>query len=85
MKNIQQSMTSPYFLKSHLIQLFRILYKGITMKYLRVKKAADFLNCSVSHVWNLVKAGELTTIKLSPRVTVFSIDILEAYVSSKVA
>jgi excisionase family DNA binding protein len=55
------------------------------MKYLRVKKAADFLNCSVSHVWNLVKAGELTTIKLSPRVTVFSIDILEAYVSSKVA
>ena len=54
------------------------------MKYLRVKQTAAYLNCSASHVWNLVKSGELTTIKLSPRVTVFSIDMLESYVSSKI-
>lgn len=53
------------------------------MQKLRVKQVAAYLSCSKSHVWNLVKAGELTTIKLSPRVTVFSLDMLEAYVASK--
>ena len=53
------------------------------MKTLRAKQVAEKLSCSKSQIWALTKNGELKSIKLSPRVTVWLESDIEAYISSK--
>ena len=43
-------------------------------KYLRAKETAEYLSIGLSTVWLYAKQGKLTGKKLSPRVTVFSIE-----------
>ncbi len=51
--------------------------------YLRVNAVALKLSCCISHVWNESKLGNLHALKLSPRVTVWDEDEIDAYMESK--
>lgn len=51
--------------------------------YLRAKDGKNYLSCSLSHFWALVKTGEIPSYKISPRVTVFKRDDLDKYLNSK--
>lgn len=52
---------------------------------LRVNQVKDKLGISKSQVWHLTKIGELKSYSLSPRVTVWKLEDIENYISSKVA
>lgn len=52
-------------------------------KLLRVNGVMDKLGVSKSQVWHLTKIGELKSISLSPRVTVWKASDIEAYIASK--
>lgn len=54
----------------------------MTKQYYRVPEAAQFLGISVSCAWLYIKQSKLTSIKLSPRVTVISINELNAFVNA---
>ena len=54
-------------------------------KYIRPKDCAKYLGVSLATYWNYVKAGKIKTKKLSPRVTVTSIEDLEAFVNAEVS
>ncbi|GGD47758.1 hypothetical protein GCM10012288_22500 [Malaciobacter pacificus] len=43
-------------------------------KYYRAKEVAEYLGICKSNVWRLSKLQKITPIKISQRVTVFSID-----------
>jgi predicted DNA-binding transcriptional regulator AlpA len=51
-------------------------------KYYRVPEAAQFLGISVSCAWLYIKQSKLSSVKLSPRVTVISVDELNAFVNT---
>lgn len=55
---------------------------NLTKNY-RVNQVADILSVSKSQVWHLTKIGELKSIKLSDRVTVWSEDTLQDYINRK--
>ena len=55
------------------------------MKSLRVRKVAEMLSCSKSQVWALTRNGDLKSIKLSPKVTVWLESEVEAYIKSKMS
>jgi len=54
-------------------------------KYLRAKETAEYLSIGLSTVWLYAKQGKLTPKKLSERVTVFSIDEVNALINQEVA
>jgi predicted DNA-binding transcriptional regulator AlpA len=54
-------------------------------KYLRVSEVSEYLGIGVSTVWLYVKQGKFKTKKLSPRVTVFDVKEVEAFVKNAAA
>ncbi|WP_366887821.1 helix-turn-helix domain-containing protein [Sulfuricurvum sp.] len=50
----------------------------------RPKDAARYLSVSESCIWQLLKRGDLTSYKLSPKVTVLKKSELDEYVQSRV-
>lgn len=52
-----------------------------TKKYLRAKDVASYLSIGVSTVWLYAKEEKLSPIKVSPRVTVFDLDEVNALCS----
>ena len=48
--------------------------------WLRPKDAAKYLSVSESCIWQLLKRGDLTSYKLSPKVTVLKKSALDEYV-----
>lgn len=46
-------------------------------KYLRAKEVAEYLGIGLSTVWCYAKEGRLIPKKISPRVTVFSVDEID--------
>jgi excisionase family DNA binding protein len=52
--------------------------------YYRPKDAAKYLSVSESCIWQLLKKGDLTSYKLSPKVTVLKKSELDEYVQSRV-
>lgn len=48
----------------------------------RPKEGAEYLAVSIATFWNYVKDGKIKTKKLSPRVTIVSIQELESFVNS---
>jgi len=57
----------------------------VKKKYLRAKEVANYLSIGISTVWYWSKHGQLTPIKLSARVTVFSIDEVDKFVNADIA
>jgi len=51
-------------------------------KYLRAKEVSEYLGIALSTVWAYAKDGRLTPKKLSPRVTVFSIEEINDLVNT---
>jgi predicted DNA-binding transcriptional regulator AlpA len=47
-------------------------------KYMRAKEVAKYLGIGASTVWLYAKQGKLTPKKISPRVTVFTIDEIDS-------
>lgn len=65
-------------------QLMQVDYQKLKARqFLRDKQAAAWLGIGCSTVWLYVKQGKLKSIKLSPRVTVFAVSDLEAFVQSR--
>jgi len=54
-------------------------------KYMRAKEVAIYTGIGLSTVWHYAKTGKLTPKKLSKRVTVFSIDEVNALINQEVA
>ena len=52
---------------------------------LRVKEVAKYLGVSVSTVWLYVKEKKLKKIKLSPRVTIFPKDDIDAFLRKRMS
>lgn len=52
---------------------------------LRPKEASQYLGIGLSTVWLYVKQGKLTSIKLSPRVTIFKRQDLDNFVTQQMA
>ena len=52
-------------------------------KYLRVKEAAELIGVGKSTIWLYAKRGEITSYKLSEKVTVFKQSELLAWVESR--
>ena len=50
--------------------------------YYRVKTVAQMLDVSKGHIWNMVRAGKFTRIKLSPQVTVLPAQEVEDYMKA---
>ncbi len=51
-------------------------------KYLRAKETAEYMGIGLSTVWLYAKQGKLTPKHISPRVTVFSIDEVNALIDN---
>ena len=64
-------------LKKHIEQTY-----NARKKYLRAKETAVYLGIGLSTVWHYAKIGKLTPKKISERVTVFSIDEVNALVDN---
>lgn len=58
--------------------------KIIKQKY-RAKEVAEYLGIALSTVWLFSKQGKLTPIRVSPRVTVFDIEEIEALANGEVS
>lgn len=54
-------------------------------QHLRDKQAAAWLGVACSTLWMYVRQGKVKSIKLSPKVTVFAVSDLEAFVQSRVS
>lgn len=50
----------------------------------RPKESAVYLGVSLSQFWNLVKKGEIRTIKLSESVTIITKENLDNFLDSKI-
>lgn len=50
----------------------------------RPKESAVYLGVSLSQFWNLVKKGELQTVKLSASVTIITKENLDNFLDSKI-
>ena len=50
----------------------------------RPKEAASYLGISLSQFWNLVKKGELKTVKLSESVTIITKENLDHFLDIKI-
>ncbi len=46
----------------------------------RPSEAARYLRISISQLWNLIKAGEIKTVKLSKQVTIIRRSEIEAFI-----
>lgn len=55
---------------------------NVSKKYYRAHEVAIYLGIGLSTVWLYAKEGKLTAKKLSSRVTVFSIDEIDALMNS---
>ena len=51
----------------------------------RAKEVANYLSIGLSTVWHYARIGKLTPIKLSSRVTVFSMDEVNALLDNAMA
>lgn len=51
--------------------------------FYRVPTLAAMLDCSKGHIYNLLKAGELTRIKLSAQITVVDAAEADAWIKSR--
>jgi len=60
-----------------------IIIKRNNTQVVRVRGAANLLSCSVSQVWHLTKIGDIKSIKLSDRITVWLESEIEEYIYSK--
>jgi len=58
--------------------------KIIKQKY-RAKEVAEYVGIGLSTVWLYAKQGKLTPIRVSPRVTVFDIEEIEALANGEVS
>lgn len=58
---------------------------GIGKKYMRAKEVSAYISCGLSTVWMYAKQGRLTPIKISERVTVFSIAEIDKLFAVEVA
>lgn len=65
-------------------QIIQKLPEDIDTIWVRPKEAARHLSVSESCIWQLLKRGELTSYKLSPKVTVLKKSELNEYVQSRV-
>jgi len=54
-------------------------------KYYRAKEVAQYLGIGIATVWRYAKSGRLTVKKLSPQVSVFDIDEVNALFNDEVA
>ena len=54
---------------------------GAGKKYLRARDVCEYLGIAPSTVWYYTRTGKLTPIKISKRVTVFSIDEVQNLVN----
>ena len=52
-------------------------------RFYRVPTLAAMLDCSKGHIYNLLKAGELTRIKLSTQITVVDAAEADAWIESR--
>ena len=50
----------------------------------RPKEGCNYLGISISQFWNLVKSGEIKTIKLSDKVTISTKEVLDDFLNSKI-
>ena len=57
----------------------------ITKQKYRAKEVAEYLGIAISTVWLFAKQGKLTPIRVSPRVTVFDIEEIEALANGEVS
>lgn len=55
------------------------------IRFLRDKQASAWLGIGCSTLWLYVRQGKLKSIKLSPKVTVFAVSDLEAFVQSRMS
>ena len=53
---------------------------GVEKQFYRPKEVAEYLSIGLSTVWSMVKSGRLTSIKLSPKVTVFDKNEIDSLV-----
>lgn len=49
--------------------------------YMRPQEVAKYLKIGLSTVWYLAKKGDLKPIKITPRVTVFSLNDIQNFIS----
>lgn len=52
---------------------------------LRAGDAAKYLGCGESHLWGLTRRGELRAIRMTPKLTVWTVEALDAYIDAKLA
>ena len=71
MNKKQAFETATAILKEHIpnltTQKLSILESEETVsfeQFYKIKEVADYLNCSVRHVWNLIERGELTASRI---------------------
>jgi len=57
----------------------------ITKQKYRAKEVAEYVGIGISTVWLYAKQGKLTPIRVSPRVTVFDIEEIEALANGEVS
>lgn len=51
-------------------------------RFYRIPTLAAICDCSNGHIWNCIKAGELTRIKLSAQITVIDAAEADAWIES---
>lgn len=61
----------------------QIIKQSELKEFYRPKEAATYLSVSESCIWQLLKRGDLTSYKLSPKVTVLKKSELDAFVQSR--
>lgn len=66
-------------------QLRKTFGEHIMAEHFRDKQAAQYLGVSTSTIWLYAKQGKLHPIKLSPRVTIFKKNDLDALIDSMTA
>lgn len=49
----------------------------------RPKEASLYLGISLSHLWGLIKSGDLKSVKLSDKVTILTKETLDKYLDLK--
>ena len=54
---------------------------NINKKYMRASEVANYMGIGLSTVWLYANQGKLTPKKISPRVTVFSIEEVERIIN----
>ena len=50
----------------------------------RPKEASQYLGVSLSHLWGLIKNGDLKSIKLSDKVTILTKETLDSFLDLKI-